>query len=957
MRQIPWILPMNLKNLSLTKLKKTIILILTIFIVLTAGCAREDEVRVGVSQNSYDDWREKMNSEMMLEIYQHPGAKIEIRSAENDNARQIQDIEYFIDKKVDVLIVSPREAKALTPIITKAHKAGIKVLVFDRETANNEYDLFYGADNHLIGSNVGHYVQRYLRPSHTAENPLGVIEIRGLDGSSPANGRHEGFAEVVEKDPRIKILASVATDWTEAPAARIADSLLNLYPETEVIYAHNDRMGMAAGRVAKRRGRNDIRVLGVDGAPNIGLKAVADRLLDATFVYPTNGAEILNDAIGLAKGEEKPRRIIAESAMAIDSSNVDLQLLSANTLEQALGNVKSLSARISAYAQTRDNLRTLLWSLLALLIMTALVAFLALRLYWTRKRTQAILAEQNETLRKQRDDLENLNTQLNEATASKLNFFTNVSHDLRTPLTLISSPLETVADAPELTQRSRGLLEVAVKNVKILQRLINQILDFQKYESGKLDLNLSATDITGAFKEWTAAFMGAARKKDIKLDLELNPDSECMVAVDREKMERIFFNLMSNAFRFTPSNGCITVNLDTSLSDKIKFGIKDTGKGIPAENIPHLFERFFQGREGNAGGSGIGLVVVKSFVELHGGTIEVSSEPGKGTVFSVEIPKRSVDMAPAEPHRDMTGLENRTESDITSEIGQVEIPGGIDENPEGNGRPTILVVDDNEDLRIVARTLLEPEYNVITAPSGESGIRAAMKYVPDCIVSDVMMPGMDGLELTRRLKGESITCHIPIILLTACALDEQRAAGYESGADGYISKPFSEKVLLACISSVIANRRLLKAAPGAEVPVPEIPKSVKKSAKSENPKSSVDPFSELDSTFYRNFVAMVDRDMGDAELSVEEMASRMGMSRVQFYRKLKALTNYSPADLLRLFRLRRAKELLMADDEITVAEVAYKVGYSSPSYFAKCFKDQFGELPSELQGRTSRIQG
>lgn len=947
---------MNLKNLTNTKLNKVIILILAIFAGLATGCVREREVRVGVSQNSYDDWREKMNSEMMLEIYQHPGAKIEIRSAENNNERQIKDIEYFIKEKVDVLIVSPREAEALTPIITKAHKAGIKVLVFDREIGNDEYDLYYGADNHLIGRNAGHYIQRFIHPSNNADNPLGIIEIRGLDGSSPAKGRHEGFMEVVGKDPRVKILASVATDWTAEPAAKLADSLLNLYPEAEVIYAHNDRMGVAASQVAKNLGRTDIHVLGVDGAPNIGLKAVADRVLDATFVYPTNGAEVLNDAIGLAKGEEKPRRIIAESAMAIDSSNVELQLLSAHTLDQALGNVKNLSARVSAYAQTRDNLRTLLWSLFALFIMTALVAFLVLRLYWTRKRTQAILAEQNETLRRQRDDLESLNAQLNEATASKLNFFTNVSHDLRTPLTLISSPLETVAGAPELSQRSRGLLEVAVKNVKILQRLINQILDFQKYESGKLDLNLSATDITEAFKEWTAAFVGAARKKDIKLELDLNPDSECMVAVDREKMERVFFNLMSNAFRFTPANGCITVKLDTSLPDEIKFGIKDTGKGIPAENIPHLFERFFQGREGNAGGSGIGLVVVKSFVELHGGTIEVSSEPGNGTLFSVTIPKRSVDAAPAEPHRDMTGLENRTERDITAEIGQVEIP-VADEEPEDNGKPTVLVVDDNDDLRVLARTLLEPEYNVLTAPSGESGIRMAMKFVPDCIVSDVMMPGMDGLELTRRLKGESITSHIPIILLTACALDEQRAAGYESGADGYISKPFNEKVLLARIASVIANRKLLKAAPGAEVPVPELPKSAKKTNKAEGAKSSVDPFSELDSTFYRNFVAMVDRDMGDAELSVEEMASRMGMSRVQFYRKLKALTNYSPADLLRLFRLRRAKELLMADDEITVAEVAYKVGYSSPSYFAKCFKDQFGELPSELQGRTSRIQG
>lgn len=926
--------------------------------VLLCACSRQPEIRIGVSQNSSDDWREKMNREMMLELYQHPEATLEIRSAENDNQRQISDIEYFIDRKVDVLIVSPREAEALTPVISKAHRSGIKVLVFDRETNNEEYDLFYGADNNLIGRNVAVYATRYLRPGHTVENPLKILEIRGLDGSSPAEGRHKGFADVVKTEPRIKVVASVGTDWTEEPAARITDSLLHLYPEIELIYAHNDRMGLAAAEVCRNHGRSDIHILGVDGAPEIGLKGVSDNKLDATFIYPTNGDEIFEDAIDLATGVKKPKQIVAKCAMAIDKSNVDLQLLSARTLNQALDNVNKLNARVTSYAETNRTYRILMWAVLALLVMAAAVSFLVLRLYWTRKRTQAMLAQRNETLRTQRDDLEKLNTQLNEATSSKLNFFTNVSHDLRTPLTLISTPLETVADAPDLSERNKGLLSMAVKNVKILQRLINQILDFQKYESGKLSVNLEETNITAAFREWTAAFQGAARKKDLRLTLSVEPDVEMMGAVDREKFERIYFNLMSNAFRYTPSNGHIKVTLFTDNPNELRFSIADSGRGIPADQIPHLFERFFRGSEVHSSGSGIGLVVVKSFVEMHGGRIDVASEPGKGTVFTVTIPVKHVEQSSDLATKSSQSFSYKTQDEITSEIGNIELSLAPDNDSfDDNGKPTVLVVDDNDDLRNMVRVILDGDYNVITAPSGESGIRMATKYVPDCIVSDVMMPGIDGLELTRRIKGEAVTSHIPVILLTACALDEQKIAGYSSGADGYLSKPFNGELLRARIASVIENRARMKAHPGAEVPVPELPRETKKSKKNEPVRSSADPFSELDSTFYRNFVAMVNKEMGNAELSVEEMAAKIGMSRVQFYRKLKALTNYSPADLLRLFRLRKAKEILMSDDETTVAEVAYKVGFSSPSYFAKCFKDQFGELPSELQGRTSKMQG
>lgn len=927
-------------------------------VMLLTACGGAPKVRIGVSQCSSDDWRNKMNNEMLIELFQHPGVQAEILSAEDDNANQIKDIEHFIKEGVDVLVVSPREAAAVTPAIEKARSKGIKVLVFDREMSSDDYDLFYGADNKLVGQNVARYLASIL-PSKGGE--VNVLEIRGLDDSSPARGRHDGFVETVESTPGLTLLASVEGDWNPGSARRLADSLLRAHPQANAIYAHNDRMALAAREAAENQGRSGMVVVGVDGAPSIGLKGVKEGKLDATFLYPTHGSHIIRNAIDLAEGRQVPHRIITSSAMPVDRTNIDLQLYAANALQESVDSMRSLNTQMVNFRHTKDTMKKLLICGLALLFLAACVVFLVLRLYWDRRRSQEELAQRNAELQRRKEELESLNDQLKEATASKMNFFTNVSHDLRTPLSLISAPIDELRAQPELPPRERGMLDIAAKNVRILRRMINQILDFQRYEHGKLKLSLQNCDVTKMLREWTESFQAAARSQGIKLSFHQKGE-ECSTAVDPEKLERILFNLLGNAFKFTPPNGRVTVGVDTTPEESFQLTVTDTGRGIAKENLPHLFERFFQGREGNAGGSGIGLVVVKSFVELHGGTISVESVEGVGTIFKVSLPKRTV----SAPVREKEA-EAEKSREVSCELGKVEIADTDPEVPE-DGKPVVLVVDDNEDMRSVLRQLLGTDCHVISAPNGEAGIRLANKYVPDCMVCDVMMPGLDGLEVTRRLKADTITSHIPILLLTACALDEQRAEGYDSGADGYVSKPFDPAVLKSRVKSLIENRRRLLE--GAQQGVPGTPPSPGKSAqKSVAPKGTaakgakpgeqnrtVDPFSELDSTFYRNFVAMVERDLSDPTLSVEEMASRMGMSRVQFYRKLKALTNYSPVDLLKIFRLRKAKELLASDDETTVAEIAYKVGFSSPSYFAKCFREQFGELPSELQGRTSRLK-
>ena len=322
-------------------------------------------------------------------------------------------------------------------------------------------------------------------------------------------------------------------------------------------------------------------------------------------------------------------------------------------------------------------------------------------------------------------------------------------------------------------------------------------------------------------------------------------------------------------------------------------------------------------------GSGIGLALVKAFVEMHGGTIQVESDERQGTIFTVELPVCS-----CTPVADTLSLE------VSGQELPVEFSEDEEEQESGydSSRMSVLIIDDNADIRSYVHGLLKAEYSVIEAANGSEGIRKAMKYVPDLIISDVMMPGMDGIECCRRLKSELQTCHIPVILLTACSLDEQRIQGYDGGADSYISKPFSSQLLLARIRNLIDSHQRLKQFFGDRQTLAK------------------EDICDMDKDFVEKFKTIIEEKMSDSALNVEDLGKDMGLSRVQLYRKIKSLTNYAPNELLRMARLKRAASLL-ASSELTVAEIAYEVGFTSPSYFTKCYKEQFGESPTEFLKR------
>lgn len=890
------------------------------------SCANQDlkTFHIGVSQCSDDEWRNKMNTEMLREALFYDGLEIEILSAKDNDLKQISDIQYFIEKKVDLLIVAPNKAAAITPAVEMAYEKGIPVIMVDRKIQSDKYTAFIGADNYKIGRDAGNYVQNMMSFSGK------VLEIRGLEGSTPALERHKGFMDAIKDANQIEVIGSVDGKWLQKSATEVMDSILSITKEIDVVFAQNDRMAMGAYMAAqKHHCESKMRFVGVDALPgkDYGLDLVMRDILDASFIYPTDGDKVIRLAMNILGGNPYSKDNELSSAL-VDNKNARILQIQMDHISEQDSRIEFLNGQIDDF-WSRYSVQTvfLYTSLLTLLLLAFLLGFI-FKMYWVKHHMNTELSDQKRQLEDQRDQLISLSKQLEEATHAKLVFFTNVSHDFRTPLTLVADPVEQLLEDSSLKDKQRLLLKIAHKNVSILLRLVNQILDFRKYENGKLDLSLSAIDLKEQLKEWSQSFQTLAYKKHIHFNVNIGNESDYVMMLDAEKMERIYFNLLSNAFKYTLENGVITVTLSqiqrpTGMS--VLLMVSDTGTGISAKHIQHIFDRFYK-IDINHNGSGIGLALVKAFVELHGGSIAVDSREGAGTVFTVEIPIHKPDIEDTQIQKDIY-IEPQT---VLVELSDVEEDLVVlDESKE-----SVLVIDDNKDIREYIKMMLADKYMVLEAENGSVGIRKAMKYVPSVIVCDVMMPEMDGLECCKRIKSEIQTSHIPVMLLTACALDEQRIEGFECGADSYISKPFNSQLLLTRIQNLIDNRQRLK------------------QMFNDSNTCSKESVSEVEKDFVDRFRSLVEKNLGNSELSVEDLGEQMGMSRVQLYRKIKALTNYSPVELLRITRLKKASSLLASTSK-TISEITYEVGFTSPSYFTKCYKDYFGENPSDLLKRKS----
>ncbi len=933
-----------MKTIKAMKYTKWIVIL---FCLLGMVACRQDapRFRIGVAQCSDDSWRHKMNDEILREAMFYDGVSVEIRSAGDDNRRQAEDIHYFIDKGVDLLIISANEAAPMTPIVEEVYQKGIPVVLVDRKILSDKYTAYIGADNYEIGRAVGNYIASSLKGKGN------VVELTGLGGSTPAMERHQGFMAAISNFPDVKLIDKADAAWERGPAEVEMDSMLRRNPKIDAVYAHNDRIAPGAYQAAKKVGREkEMMFVGIDALPGKGngLELVLDSVLDATFIYPTNGDKVLQLAMNILEKKPYPRETVMNTAV-VDRTNAHVMQLQTTHISELDQKIETLNGRIGGYLSRVATQQVVMYGGLVILLLVAgllLVVYKSLR---SKNRLNKELSEQKRQLEEQRDKLEEqrdkleeqrdqliqLSHQLEEATHAKLVFFTNISHDFRTPLTLVADPVEHLLADNTLSGDQHRMLMLIQRNVNILLRLVNQILDFRKYENGKMEYTPVPVDILSSFEGWNESFLAAARKKHIHFSFDNMPDTDFRTLADVEKLERIYFNLLSNAFKFTPENGKVTVRLSTLIKEDnrwIRFTVSNTGSMISAEHIRNIFDRFYKIDMHHAG-SGIGLALVKAFVELHGGTISVESDEKQGTVFTVDLPVRTCDTHTVE---DLLTSSASFASSVSESFSLNDaLPIGEEEEPGKSYDPSktsVLIIDDNADIRSYVHGLLHTDYTVIEAADGSEGIRKAMKYVPDLIISDVMMPGIDGIECCRRLKSELQTCHIPVILLTACSLDEQRIQGYDGGADSYISKPFSSQLLLARVRNLIDSHRRLKQFFG------------------DGQTLAKEDVCDMDKDFVEKFKALIDAKMGDSNLNVEDLGKDMGLSRVQLYRKIKSLTNYSPNELLRIARLKKAASLLASSD-MTVSEIGYEVGFSSPSYFTKCYKEQFGESPTDLLKR------
>lgn len=928
--------------------RKLHLIIYVAIIVLLTGCAQQPRKYViGVSQCSEDIWRDKLNDELKMGEYLNDSLIVKLASSNDDNVLQNKQVNQFVDEGVDLLIVSPNQLSAISKSVERAYDKGIPVILYDRKTNSDKYTAFIGCDNYTIGKSMGTFIAQQLQGKGR------IVEISGLEGSSPALERHRGFMDAIKPYPGLQVVASEGGNWKEEGGIQAMKRILKQTQDFDYVFAHNDRLAWGAYVAARQmRVKRNYKYTGVDGMATEGggLELVRDGIFEASYLYPTKGDEVIALAMKILKHQPYERDNYLSTSI-ITQANAALTLMEARDAERQARNLKALHKQVDQYLSDYNSQKIMLIGLGLFLFVCLAAAALIFRGYMIKVRLNEKLAKTNGELKRlnvelgeKNEEMKRLNEEVLELTHSRLVFFTNISHELRTPLTLIADPVEMLLEDTGIKGKSRELLKMVQRNALALQQLVSNILDFRKIQNGKMELKLYRFDIVKTLTMWVGDFQLTAERKQIRLHLDVGDlkGSHEMIA-DQEKISRIVFNLLSNALKYTPAGGEIFVSLKDEGAN-LRLDVKDTGKGISQDEADKIFERFFQAK-GAASGTGIGLALVKSFVELHHGEARVESEPGKGSDFIVVIPREQEGDSQV-IHNDVDIVDNSTNASASDGKNVVDesVLQYIDDGDRSRGkvqqlvsentnRPTVLVIDDNTDIRQYERTLLQDEYIVLEAADGKEGLSVAIKEVPDLVICDVMMPVMDGLEFTKQLKTNTATSHIPVIMLTAKNLEEHRAEGYEHGADSYITKPFHSKVLLARIENLLRQRQLLK--------------NLYQGAQEAEKEISESHLEDRDKQFLKQLQAIIQKNLSDSEFGVEDMGQQIGLSRVQLYRKVKAMTGSSVVDLLRKARLAKARRLLETRS-MSVSEVAYEVGFSAPSYFTKCFKEEYGMLPGDV---------
>lgn len=882
-------------------------LLVWLTLIVLCGCTSSGKQKrhvIGLSQCMLDDaWREAMINDMRIEASNYDDVEIIIKDAQNNNETQIQQIRDLIRQKVDVLIISPYQSEPITAVAEEAYRAGIPTIITDRKVNTDQYTSFVGANNYEIGLAAGNYAAHYLPPNAI------ILEIWGLTQTSPAQERHKGFVDALREREDLSF-RKIEGQWL-VDTARMELRKLEHPEQIDFVYAHNDMMAIAAREYFiawdSIRGR-DLRIIGVDAVAGAGLEAVEDGRINASFLYPTGGEQVIRTAMRIIQGEPVDKFIPLRTA-PVDHQSARTLLLQADQLQKYKQRIEAQRSRIDGLSDRFYFLRNSLG-----VISLLMIGFIALSIY-------AFYI--NRKMRQANRKLISLNAEMKEVTAQKLQFFTNVSHEVRTPLTLILAPLDrlivSLRESPYASDL--GLIQ---KNANRLLRVINQILDFRKVEGKQEKLAVREIDLVPFVGEIKSYFdsMGSVRAISYTFTSSMK---QCTLWIDPDLLEKVLVNLLSNAFKFTPEGGSVRIEL-TEEEDRVFIRVIDTGSGIQPGNLPHLFDRFYT--EDRSMGTGIGLHLVKEYIDMHGGETRVESEPGQRTTFTVCLRKGKAHFEDSDlmetPVSHQAYEASRLDDSETKEMLSKTYP------------YTILITEDDDEVRGFLERELSLHFKIRTVANGKDALRVLEEEEISLVVSDVMMPEMNGFELCRTIKSQLPFSHIPVILLTALTDERQRIFGITGGADDYIQKPFHTDYVKIKIIHLLQERQKLRE------------RLLEKLRDNKLLLSEPEKVESIDDTFLRKFAEQIEAVYADPEYNVEKLSETLGLSRGHLHRKIKELTGTAPVEFLRTYRLNKATQLLR-QNAYTVSEVAYRTGFSSPAYFSKCFKAVYGVTPTEYQ--------
>ncbi|MCU4165881.1 substrate-binding domain-containing protein [Carboxylicivirga caseinilyticus] len=908
-------------------------LFLLIALLFSLSIFANQEYLIGFSQCSSGDWRAQMESEMYRELMFHNDMKMIIKNAEDDADLQIKQIRELVAEGIDLLIVAPIEIDAIEPLLEEVYQSGLPVILIDRKINSDNYTTYVGGDNVLIGNTAGTYLVDKLKGQGE------IIEILGSLNSSPAIERMVGFDNVISRYPGIKVIDKIYTNWNNKVVLDSLPSILQSHSNIRAIYAHTDFLAAAASEVVRNvLPDKDVIIVGIDGSPEVGggIELVEKNIIDATLIYPTGGKESIVLASRIITNQPIKKVNLLQTTL-INAQNVKITRLQYNTIQNLQNDIVRSKDMLDLLGGRYKTQRLLLFVLLFFLILVIVLVILLFIAFKNTNIAKFRLEKQKEAISKQNVELKRMSEQLEDVTQSRMHFYTNISHEFRTPLTLIIGPLENLINKIDSKSELNKELSIIYRNAVRLLRLVNQLMDFRKIETNKMQLMAGQYDILVFMNGIKESFSEVLQHKQISLEITCD-NPEIKVWFDWDKMDKVMFNLLSNAIKASQKEESIHINMSTE-KDFVIIEVKDEGEGIPQNEVERIFDRFYQvNKSSSYHGTGIGLSLTKELILLHSGEITVESELNFGTSFFIKLPLGNFHLKEDE----MISANKQIQDSIAPIYAEFQEPDANENHKKEKAvelnieeKSVLLIVEDEPDVRNYIKSCFDLNYySIFEAENGVEALKLIEEEGPDIIISDVMMPKMDGLELTKKIKGDLRYCHIPIILLTAKSSLEHLLEGLEEGADSYIPKPFNKQHLILRVKKLIEAQRKIQE---------------KYQATLLNPKEERG-MSRMDKKLLQRISDLVLENEYSEKINVEDLSSQLGISRVHLYRKIKKITGLSISEFITQIRLKQALVLLRNSDN-TISEIAYQVGFSTPSYFTKCFKEQIKMSPTEFRNK------